>query len=113
MHEMDAIFWKEWRIFGFSEDLSGRQIFVLAHLPLCFIILYALANLNSKFGKVVSMLLSSFLILHFFLHFKALSENYFTEIISFGIISLILIVSIVQLVSTLMSLKQNRLQSID
>ncbi len=106
LHEMDAIFWNEWRLFGFTDDVVGKQIFIIAHLPLFFIIILGIVKLETKFGKFTSLIFSSFLIFHFFLHYSALVEKYFNNAFSFGIISCILLLSLIQLISTIVTFKK-------
>ena len=101
LHEMDAIFWKEWRILlRTNDDHKGRNVFLLAHMPLLMILLFALIYLDTTFGKVVSLITGLFLIVHYFLHKKALLQGLFNEKISFGIISAMLIGSILQVIIT-------------
>lgn len=104
LHEMDAIYWKEWRLFGFRNDNQGLKVFILAHIPLLFIILMGLITMDILFGKIVSICLSAFFILHFVLHIKALSEKFFNNFFSFGIITSITAISIGQLILSLLSL---------
>ncbi|HEX2995344.1 MAG TPA: DUF6713 family protein [Anaerolineales bacterium] len=105
LHEMDAVFWKEWRIlFRTNDDHRGRNIFLLAHIPLLMILLSALIYSNTTFGRVVSLITGLFLIVHYFLHRQVLQQGLFSEKISFGIISAMLIGSIVQVISTITSM---------
>ena len=72
MHETDASYWKEWRLFGkWGKSLSDKQglsIFILARLPICIPLLYGMLNLNHQSGLIISAILSVFLIFHFFIH---------------------------------------------
>lgn len=106
-HEMDAIFWKEWRLFGISDDLIGRKIFIVAHLPIYLIIILSINALQTLFGRIASLIFSSFLIAHFFLHYNALVESYFNDTFSFGIISCILLISVTQLLGTMLSFRRH------
>lgn len=103
LHEMDAIYWKEWRIFGVVDDLTGRNGFLFIHIPLFMILLFTLIYSDAAFGWVVSLFISSFLIVHYFLHRAALAQGLFDEKASFGIISAMLIVSIFQITVTVIS----------
>jgi hypothetical protein len=96
LHEMDAVFWKEWRKFGIKNDDIGRNVFVLAHIPIYLFLLTGLFYSDFIYGRIVSILLSVFLIFHFGLHLKFYSQNYFKENISFGIISAMLVISVFQ-----------------
>ncbi len=98
MHEMDAVHWKEWRIFGFKDDEAGLKIFVAAHLPLYLLLLVSLLEIGSLFGTIVSISVSAFLIVHFYLHLKALSVGLFKTVFSFGIVSCIGLLAIGQLI---------------
>ena len=101
LHEMDAVYWKEWRIFGIHDDQLGRKAFLLAHIAIFLLIFSALIHVDQPFGRIVSLILGSFLIVHFFLHLGAYSLGLFSEPLSAGIITAMLVVSVVQLVATL------------
>ena len=102
LHEMDAVYWKEWQLFGLSDDFSGRNIFVLVHLPA-----YIFQSLHKKWAIRVSQIISLFLIVHFVLHLNAFkTENVFTETVSFGIISMMVPVAFVFLVSSWLYLRR-------
>jgi hypothetical protein len=103
LHEMDAIHWKEWRLFGFNEDTRGLQIFVAAHLPLYALFLVSLLKPDTTFGRTTSFVFSAFLVIHFFLHLKALPLKIFNNLFSFGIISCIAVVSVAQFILTALS----------
>jgi hypothetical protein len=99
LHEMDAVYWKEWRIlFGIDDDGKGRNVFLLAHIPFFMILLFALIYSETTFGRVVLLITGLFLIVHYFLHRKALLQKLFAEKVSFGIISAMLIGSIFQII---------------
>ena len=107
MHETDAAYWKEWRVFVKDEaklnDKRGLTIFILVRLPLCIPLLYGMIHIRHMYGLIVSLILSGFLIIHFFLHMSAVKEfdgfkwpiSYF---IQFGMLGL----SILQLILTLL-----------
>ena len=75
MHETDAAYWKEWRVFvktGTSlSDQKGLTIFILARIPICIPLLYGMVNITRVSGFVISFIFSGFLIIHFFLHMSA------------------------------------------
>lgn len=105
LHEMDAIYWKEWRIlFGIEDDNKGRNVFLLAHIPFFMVLVFALLYSNTAFGRITSLIVSLFLIVHYFLHRKALLQRLFNEKVSFGIISAMLITSIVQIIITVINM---------
>lgn len=80
MHEIDAAYWKEWKLFrALSEwkpfrlwDEANEEamlaIFLLAHTPLLFILLYGLTALAGGEGTVYSLFFSILLIIHYFVH---------------------------------------------
>jgi hypothetical protein len=104
LHEMDAIYWKEWKIFGISNDEIGRKGFILAHIPIFILLLFGLVYSETTYGHVISIILSGFLLIHFVLHAKSYSQKIFNEVVSFGIITAMLVVSIAQLIITIMIL---------
>jgi hypothetical protein len=101
LHEMDAVYWKEWRLFGIRDDELGRSIFLSAHVPIFLLIFAALIHVDRRFGRIISLILGSFLIVHFFLHLGAYSQGWFNQPLSAGIIAAMLLISVVQVVSTL------------
>lgn len=104
LHELDAVFWQEWRLFGFTDDEFGRKLFILVHLPLFVFLLSGLLNLESRFGKLVSLVLSSFLVVHLFLHASSLGQGRFHGLFSSGIILAMFVVSVVQSGATVSAL---------
>lgn len=100
LHEMDAVFWQEWRLFGITDDVLGRELFLVVHLPLFVFLLFGFLKLEERFGKVVSLALSSFLIVHFFLHAGPLGQGRFHGAFSTGIIVANLLSSVVQWMTT-------------
>ena len=104
LHEMDAIFWKEWRIFGINNDKIGRSGFILAHIPIFIVILSGLLYSETTYGKLISIILSGFLVVHFGLHLQSYSKKLFNELLSFGIISALLVVSLLQGIFTIITI---------
>ena len=106
MHETDASYWKEWRLFGkWGKSLSDKQglsIFILARLPICIPLLYGMLNLNHQSGLIISAILSVFLIFHFFIHMivRKLGRSEFAWPISYFIQFGMLILSSTQLYIT-------------
>ncbi len=106
MHETDAAYWKEWKLFGDRgkslSDKRGLTLFVLARIPICIPLLYGLINIQHLAGLVISLVFSGFLVVHFVLHMKILETfdgfkwpiSYFVQI---GMLAL----SSVQLLMTL------------
>ena len=106
MHETDAAYWKEWKLFGERgkslSDKQGLTLFVLARIPICIPLLYGLINIQNLAGLVISLVFSGFIIVHFVIHMRILGTfdgfkwpiSYFIQI---GMLSL----SSVQLLMTL------------
>lgn len=70
VHEMDAIRCKEWTIFpGLSRltDETGYRVFMVAHIPLIFLVLAGLAG-GGIFQPVVRVTLDVFCLAHIGLH---------------------------------------------
>lgn len=119
LHEVDAAYWKEWKLFRALgdwkpfqalEELSdqkGLAVFLLAHLPLLFVLLYGLMLMNNGEGLWYSLFLSSFLILHFFVHQLTIKKGRveFTWPISRVIFWFMLFISIAQLLITISLLR--------
>ncbi len=115
MHEIDAAYWKEWKLFRSlgdkkpfqaldeSTDQTGLAIFLIAHLPLLFVLLYGLLLVARGDGLWYSLFFSSFLIVHFIAHWLANKKGRveFTWPVSRGIFLLTLFVSIGQLLVTI------------
>lgn len=114
-HEIDAAYWKEWKLFSNlgnwrpfrllaeSSDQTGLTIFLLAHLPLLFVLLYGLILVSNGGGLWYSLFFSSFLVIHFFVHWvtNKKSRAEFTWPVSHVIFWSTLFVSIGQLAITI------------
>ncbi len=90
LHEIDAIRCKEWRIFpGLSKlnEQTARLIFLLAHLPIFYFILWLLTNTNVNLTLRIGI--DIFLIIHLVLHafFSKHKKNEFKDWISWTVIS--------------------------
>ncbi|HMA93802.1 MAG TPA: DUF6713 family protein [Polyangiaceae bacterium] len=101
LHEMNAITWKEWRVFGITDDVFGERVFILAHFPLYFLLLSLCTRQEARTGRFVSMAVSTFLIFHLLLHHSARAEGYFTDAFGFGLIVLLAVTALIQLSATL------------
>jgi hypothetical protein len=89
MHEMDAIRCKEWRIFpGISllREETGFMIFMLAHLPLYWLLFWILLGSENTEGIIRG--LDIFFIIHLGLHLLFLMhrKNEFKDGLSWSII---------------------------
>ncbi len=100
LHEMDAVHWKEWRLFGIKDDAAGRVVFILAHVPLYLLLLGSLVYLDTLFGRIASIAMGAFLVVHFFLHRAKFAAEYFRELFSSAVIIVMAVASVFQLVIT-------------
>lgn len=69
IHEMDAVRCKEWRIFPILsslEEKTGFQVFMLAHIPLFGLLLWALIGSENPENWIQG--LNYFCIFHLFAH---------------------------------------------
>ena len=87
LHEMDAVCWKEWRLFGIGDDSIGRMIFIPVHIPVLLFLFIVHSSCRRRWANIFCRGLAIFLIVHFMLHVWAFSEGYFTDMFSFGLIS--------------------------
>ena len=87
MHELDAIYQKEWRVFfGWTplSDEAGYQLFTALHVPLLLLILWNVQSTSFQMG------FDLFLIIHAGLHWglrhhpKATFNNWFSRFWIFG-----------------------------
>lgn len=90
LHEMDAVRCKEWRIFpGLSKlnELWGKRIFLLAHLPIGYFIFWQLTASQSP--EIFRMVFDIFLVVHLVAHLVYLKhkENQFKDWISWTFIT--------------------------
>jgi hypothetical protein len=108
IHEMQAMVWKEWRIFGFIDDTIGMNVFVCAHILLYIALFSAIVYAASKYGMVVSIVVSTFMPVHLVLHINAYHEGYFTDVLSFTVIISAAVVSAVQFSATVLCIRRGR-----
>lgn len=105
LHEMDAVFWKEWELFGIQSEYAGLVIFIMAHIVVYLTVFHGMLNLGNKTGLGISLVMSLFGMVHFILH-SAIGENYFVTYFSSGIINVIFVLSSVQLYYTIRHMKE-------
>ena len=102
-HEIDSAYWKEWELFRLPGGITG---FLLLHFPLLFIVLYGLVLIakHSVIGFVFSLILCAGGIFAFAIHAYFLKQGQmkFNKPISKLILVLTLLVSIAQLIVTLL-----------
>ena len=71
-HELDALPNHEWQVLPLLRDLTdsaGRDIFVIAHIPIFAVVVAFIASLNLKTRSIARDIASGFLIAHALLHF--------------------------------------------
>lgn len=104
IHEMEAIRYKEWRMFIILKDMDDNkayQIFLLAHIPLYVLILFILFLPIKKIGFYIT---DVFLILHLIIHifFIKHKNNKLNNFLSINIIILMGLLSILHLLGILL-----------
>ncbi len=101
-HEIDSAYWKEWDLFRLPGGITG---FLLLHFPMLFVILYGLVLIvrNSVLGFIFSLILCFGGIFAFAIHMYFLKQGRreFNKPISKLILLLTLLVSLAQLIVTL------------
>jgi len=104
-HEIDSAYWKEWELFKLPGGIAG---FLLLHFPLLAVILYGLVLIarQEPTGYLFSCALSLGGIFAFgiHMHFLKKGRQEFNAPISKLILGVLLIVSLVQLMFTLMAI---------
>ena len=107
-HEIDSAYWEEWRLFGIP---GGINTFLLLHLPILFFVLYGLILIyeNTFAGLIFSFILAISGIFAFSIHtyFMRRGRDEFKTTISRLILISTLIISILQLVLTIIFLLNN------
>jgi hypothetical protein len=102
-HEIDSAYWQEWRLFKMR---GGVSLFLLLHFPMLFLILYGLVAVwqNTAAGIYFSILLSMAGLGAFCIHmfFIKRGRDEFKTPVSVGILTASLIVSLAQMVVSLM-----------
>ena len=97
VHEIDSAYWQEWKLFKLP---GGISFFLVLHLPLVFVILWGLVELqqNNLAGYAISMLLAVAGIFAFTIHmvFMAKGNKEFKTLLSIVLLIAILAVSIIQ-----------------
>lgn len=77
IHEMDAVYRHEWRLFIFLnrlKDETAYQIFTILHIPLLIVVFYFLSNPAEVNQDYFIIFIDTFLIVHLGLHY--LLRNY-------------------------------------
>jgi hypothetical protein len=106
VHEIESAYRQEWKLFRLP---GGISFFLIVHLPLVFLILYGLVQVeqSSLAGKILSLVLAlagvfAFSI-HSFLNLRGHPE--FKTPISITVLAATLCVSVAQLVTTILWLR--------
>lgn len=103
IHEIDSAYWKEWELFRLPGGLDG---FLILHIPLVSLIMYGLLEVStdSMIGSIIYILVALGGLFAFSIHtyFIRLGDEKFRTAISMGLLSTILLVSIIQLLLTRM-----------
>lgn len=92
MHEFDACYQGEWKMFSFLKPFPEKtqyQIFLWFHLPLCAFLLYYLDTVLSFSNFRLWVLVNAFGAIHLVIHLIALKwkSNVFTSFPSFVFIT--------------------------
>jgi hypothetical protein len=105
VHEIDSAYWKEWRLFHLPGEEAG---FLLLHFPLLFAVLYGLVLVDRRAlaGLILSLLLCGGGIFAFSIHTFFIRRGHpeFKTSVSQGILWATLLLSLAQLVVTIMIL---------
>ncbi|MHA1308658.1 MAG: DUF6713 family protein [Candidatus Heimdallarchaeota archaeon] len=105
VHEIDSAYWKEWELFKIPGEIAG---FLIIHIPLIGAILFGLLAITQWFtvGIVFSFILCAGGLFAFSIHtyFLMKGKEEFSTPVSKIILITILLVSISQLVITILTL---------
>lgn len=97
VHEIDSAYWQEWKLFKLP---GGIGFFLALHLPLVFLILWGLVQLQqyTPAGYVISVILAAAGIFAFTIHmvFMAKGNREFKTPMSIILLIATLVVSIIQ-----------------
>jgi hypothetical protein len=104
-HEIDSAYWQEWELFRLPGRITG---FLLLHFPLLFVVLYGLVLVarHQFAGYVMSLILCGGGIFAFSIHMYFLKKGHseFDKPLSKLILVLTFLLSIVQLVVTIIEM---------
>lgn len=90
-HELDAVKHAEWQVLPLMrwlDDATGYIVFVLAHVPLFAVMLWALAHSNPAVRRNTRIGLAAFMVVHAGLHwaFHADPHYHFAGWLSHGLV---------------------------
>ena len=104
-HEIDSAYWHEWKLFKLPGGISG---FLIIHFPLLAVLLYGLVLIRETVisGLISSLIISLVGIFAFFIHSYFIKKGHheFKTPISIFILIAILIISVIQLIMTIVLL---------
>ncbi len=94
IHELDAFYRQEWKMFGFLQSFKHKTqylIFLYAHIPLIFFLIFYLWTVINLNNYWLFLAVNIFSLFHLALHLAARKwkSNVFRSIHSFSIIFLI------------------------
>jgi hypothetical protein len=103
-HEIDSAYWQEWKLL-WPNQKDGITGFLIAHIPLLFVILLGLVLVYEKriSGLIISLLLGAGGLFAFFFHFYHLRKGRpeFNTVISKAMIIATFFISIFQMYLTI------------
>jgi len=106
VHEIDSAYWQEWKLFKLP---GGISFFLALHLPLVFLILCGLVQLQQSTlaGYVISMILAAAGIFAFTIHmiFIAKGNREFKIPLSIALLIATLVASIIQAWITIIAMQ--------
>jgi len=106
VHEIESAYRQEWKLFRLP---GGISFFLIVHLPMVFLILYGLVQVEqaSLAGKILSLVLALGGIFAFSIHtyFNSRGHPEFRTPISITLLAATLCVSVAQLVTTILWLR--------
>ena len=106
VHEVESAYREEWKLFRLP---GGISLFLIIHLPLVLLILYGLVQVRqeSLAGQILSLVLSLAGVFAFSIHtfFNLKGHPEFKTPISVIVLAATLIVSVAQLVTTILWLR--------
>jgi len=105
LHEIESAYWKEWELFKIGGGITG---FVALHIPIIALIFLGLVTVYdpSRMGMIISLILCAGGLFAFSIHtyFLRKGKEEFTLPISKILLYVILMLSITQLVLTILSI---------
>ncbi|MHB8085878.1 MAG: DUF6713 family protein [Dehalococcoidia bacterium] len=105
VHEIDSAYWREWKLFKLP---GGINFFLVIHIPLVFLVLFGLLQLQQQTaaGYIISLILALAGIFAFIIHavFIGRGNREFNTPVSLSILVAILAISITQVWLTVIAM---------